>query len=670
MLQAQKLFLLSKDEAGAIPGNVRNIQKEWWLRSPGAGTNGTTGAIVSEFGAVTDSLVSVTRSCLVRPALRLDLSSVTFTSESNTFTVGSVDVSGMTLNPSAAQTIEVGDSVSFTASIEPADATDKKVKWSVGGTNAGAVKLYSDPNCTAGTEVGTGATSTRTVYAKGVSAGTATVTCTSNADSTKTQSCEVTVNGPYTVTVAEGIQNGTVTANPTEGQSGTPVTLTAAPSQAGYALEDISAVKTPETVAGILEAIGTASFTNDMYGTITVEGNALVWDSHDILAGSAALTQTAAGYRATGTQFHCDFAVDSDSRIRDIALTSATDETSITVHFTGVSQNSLAVSLTPGEGGVYTFNMPRSNVAVNAAFAKPHIHGEGQDAVTFQPWGSAESLPTEPGSWYLTKDVILPDRWLVPGGGVNLCLNGKKIRVNEGRDKVIAVSAGTTLDLYDCGGNGQIIGGPGITGVSVEGTFNMHAGAITGCSWGVHNSGVFAMGGGSITGNSIGVYNQKDSGQPFSFTLSGAPNISGNEVTKGEKTYTTNVYLSENCVATIAGALEETAAIGITMEKPGVFTASADSVRASDYIARFTSDDSGYTVASNGDQLSLIQTPIEYLAWDEAQQKLVRQTGDKACRAYTVVTEEITGLGMATEETWYVVSENVSSKAASPLTAR
>ena len=104
---------------------------------------------------------------------------------------GSTAVTGVKLDPSTAQTVSVGDKVSFTASIEPNDATNKKVKWSVGGTDANAVKLYSNEACT--TEVGADATETLTVYAKGVSAGTATVTAISNADSTKSDSCTVTV---------------------------------------------------------------------------------------------------------------------------------------------------------------------------------------------------------------------------------------------------------------------------------------------------------------------------------------------------------------------------------------------------------------------------------------------------------------------------------------------
>ncbi len=109
-----------------------------------------------------------------------------------------VEVTGVSLNTSAETLTVGGDAATLTATIEPAEATDKTVKWSVDGTNADAVKLYSDADCTTGNEIGTDATETLTVYAKGISAGSATVTVTSNADSTKCASCEVTVNAGNT----------------------------------------------------------------------------------------------------------------------------------------------------------------------------------------------------------------------------------------------------------------------------------------------------------------------------------------------------------------------------------------------------------------------------------------------------------------------------------------
>ena len=130
----------------------------------------------------------------------IDVSSYTYVSSIEVYGYAesaTVAVTSVTLNPSTAQTIDVDGKVSFTATVEPNDATDKTVKWSVTGD---AVTLYSDADCTAGNEVGADATETLTVYAKGISAGSATVTATSNADSNKSASCEVTVNEAQTQT--------------------------------------------------------------------------------------------------------------------------------------------------------------------------------------------------------------------------------------------------------------------------------------------------------------------------------------------------------------------------------------------------------------------------------------------------------------------------------------
>ena len=280
-----KLYLLSTEEANSLPQNVRKAGftggscqcNEWWLRSPG------DGAADAAFVYGVDGDLSVRgrgagATIGVRPALKLNLSSVIFSSESKTFTVVSADtrtfvdftmemcnmaseydfstlpegvtasgtfntdqhgyrnftitvpvdgpvrftigdcrygnkdipvknkedetiatlnypaagcygpstpgnvfqyiytggadtltfdsiqycnyfkaeaidyvpVTGVTLDKTEEQTIKADDKVSFTATVSPEDATDKTVKWSVGGTKADAVKLYSDANCTTG----------------------------------------------------------------------------------------------------------------------------------------------------------------------------------------------------------------------------------------------------------------------------------------------------------------------------------------------------------------------------------------------------------------------------------------------------------------------------------------------------------------------------------------
>ena len=104
----------------------------------------------------------------------------------------SVAVTGVSLNKTST-TLTVGGTETLTATVEPSGATDKTVKWSVGGTDAGAVKLYSDADCK--NEVGADATDVLTVYAKGMSGGTSTITVTTT-DGSKTATCDVTVKEP------------------------------------------------------------------------------------------------------------------------------------------------------------------------------------------------------------------------------------------------------------------------------------------------------------------------------------------------------------------------------------------------------------------------------------------------------------------------------------------
>ncbi|MBQ3341809.1 MAG: Ig domain-containing protein [Kiritimatiellae bacterium] len=116
-----------------------------------------------------------------------------------------VAVTSVSLSQTEA-TLNIGETLTLTATVTPDDATDKTVKWSVGGTNAGAVKLYTDETCT--TEVGTDATSALTVYALGLSAGEATVTVASNADATKSATCTVTVSVPASAYETWAAANG------------------------------------------------------------------------------------------------------------------------------------------------------------------------------------------------------------------------------------------------------------------------------------------------------------------------------------------------------------------------------------------------------------------------------------------------------------------------------
>ncbi|UQZ35279.1 glucan endo-1,3-beta-D-glucosidase [Paenibacillus sp. PK3_47] len=95
---------------------------------------------------------------------------------------GNVAVSSVTVSPSASQ-VEVGKSIQLTASVAPANATNKQVSWSV--SNSGVASVSSNGSVT------------------GLSTGTVTVTATT-ADGGKTAVSTITVIQPPPVTVVIG----------------------------------------------------------------------------------------------------------------------------------------------------------------------------------------------------------------------------------------------------------------------------------------------------------------------------------------------------------------------------------------------------------------------------------------------------------------------------------
>ncbi len=201
-----------------------------------------------------------------------------------------IAVTGVTLNPSTTQTISVGGSVAFTATIAPDNAADKKVKWSVTGS---AVTLFSDSNCTSPIATGS-AISTSTVYAKGTAAGSATVTVTTN-DGSKTASYDVTVNkadptAPTGLTATIGqtladvtLPNGWTWADSTQNVGNEVSALTFKANFAGddnyNAVSNVDVTVTvnkpanPATVAGTATVIKGGN-TVDLAGNVTKNGAA------------------------------------------------------------------------------------------------------------------------------------------------------------------------------------------------------------------------------------------------------------------------------------------------------------------------------------------------------------------------------------------------------------
>ena len=265
-----------------------------------------------------------------------------------------------------------------------------------------------------------------------------------------------------------------------------------------------------------------------------------------------------------------------------------------------------------GEGN-YHFELNDSSTEIlMVAGAKPHKHylcggsdcnkvGHSETTETeFTAWTSNNSLPSEAGYYYLTKDVTLYTTW-TPTDGTVLCLNGCNITAQE-TISVISVK-NVTFTLTDCskGGVGKVTHKKGYRGrgvlvdggtfhmyggsicgntaaegdrfgggvrVYTGGTFHMYGGSIannenaSGSGGGVcMSSGKFTMSGGSITGNNAG-----NGGGVYvrgSFTVSNDVKIKGNFKGNNQN----NVYLTLSDTITIGtGGLTAGAEIGVTTE--------------------------------------------------------------------------------------------------------
>ena len=112
-------------------------------------------------------------------------------------------------------TLDVGGSDTLTATVEPANATDKAVTWSTSNENVATVDQNGN--------------------VKAVGAGTATITAAASDGSGKTATCEVTVNGP----VLPPQPSDPAPSQP-EGSGSTGSTSSSAPRQQGPVVHNVS----------------------------------------------------------------------------------------------------------------------------------------------------------------------------------------------------------------------------------------------------------------------------------------------------------------------------------------------------------------------------------------------------------------------------------------------
>ena len=335
-------------------------------------------------------------------------------------------------------------------------------------------------------------------------------------------------------------------------------------------------------------------------GTITAAGTGVV-NTGTLTMNGGAVTGCGKGVENSGTMD-----VSGDVRIagntngnlllpEGITVTVGTLDSTANIGVTAEKQGELtaggSIRLTSG-GAAYTTRFFADDAAAYAIFADgedlvmrtlgEHTHcicGHPADGaadigdhtthadVTFQPWTSGNSLPTE-GNYYLTQNVVLNKTTVLTG---TLCLNGYSISVKDGGGPV-EVSSGT-LNLTDCAAqpgsvtaardqainvynsgsanifNGVIRSGSG-TGIYIgpyaaNANVAIYGGKITGSGTGAAaNNGTMHMYGGEISGNSRGVQagGTKGSGNfNGSFYLHGGK-ITDNHGSEGGGVYVMNYF--------------------------------------------------------------------------------------------------------------------------------
>ena len=242
---------------------------------------------------------------------------------------------------------------------------------------------------------------------------------------------------------------------------------------------------------------------------------------------------------------------------------------------------------------------------------------------------AANSLPKDPGKYYLTSDVTLRDTgtWR-PADGTVLCLNGQTVRefaFDTPAYDAITVGSGVTFSLTECASiQGYIYCASSrraVHTVNNSGTFNFYNGRLRDTKSkadgaAVYNTGTFNMYGGTINDNNTtarggGVYNAgacnlyggtiTNNGTGGGVYNNGTLTVGGTATVKGGSP---NVYLAAGKTITLNSALDESARIGITAEKQSSLTDTAASIivvkgGAAALNCFFPDDDGTYDLSYN-----------------------------------------------------------------------
>ncbi len=198
---------------------------------------------------------------------------------------------------------------------------------------------------------------------------------------------------------------------------------------------------------------------------------------------------------------------------------------------------------------------------VRSSISDVHSH----DDIDFIRWTGTDSLPTQPGNYFLTDNVTLTSDW-TPADGVNLCLFGKTVDLNG---KYFVIESGGVSLFGD--GEGTIRGSGGVYAGKEASLFShsvvydqINNGFVyskfDGLGAALMVSGAFKMDGGRIV-NSHGYTGGVQLGPDSGFSVSGSPVIQNNTGNGGK---TRNVYLADSSIFIhIEDGLTGSASIGL-----------------------------------------------------------------------------------------------------------
>ena len=294
-----------------------------------------------------------------------------------------------------------------------------------------------------------------------------------------------------------------------------------------------------------------------------------------------------------------------------------------------LSKCKIWLETTDSDGLIYAVEATEEN---GGTTAEEHTGSHLIDFPQGVTWTGINSLDNNlsAGYYYLTDNVNLTEIW-IPQNNVVLCLNGKKITMNDNQD-VIFVMPGRTFTLTDCQKiAGEITHGKDKTGrektgrgINNEGTFIMCGGVISnndnsyGTGGGVYNEGCFELSGSAvISGNNAGsegggIYNKgtlimsggtiekNHSGRGKgggiysngNIVLSGSPNIVGNTAP--------NLYLVSEKLVSASGLA---AGVKIRINTEAVPTDTTPVIITNDKVTEnyFISENSAYETAINSE---------------------------------------------------------------------